>query len=184
MTRTIATLIASTALIACSSDPQAMADASTVTVAHATSLPQSYDEPAPDARDFVFSELAGAPTAPEAFVPESYAPEAYEAPAPSPRVAVRASTCDIIVRRTPNGVSLKAVANLSRPTAGDYTFVITKSGGGGSSDINQGGPLESYAGRHDLGSSEISMGRGASYRATLKLISPSGREICRRVVRS
>jgi hypothetical protein len=136
-----------------------------------TSLPQPY-EPAPD--------LDGAPLAPEAF-----APEAYEAPAPAPRIeAVRASTCDIIVKHTPNGVLLKAVANLSRPTAGDYSFVITKSGGGGSSDINQGGELESYAGRHDLGSSEVSLGRGASYRATLKLISPSGREICRRVVRS
>jgi hypothetical protein len=153
-----------------------MAEASTVTVAQstsmATSLPQTYYEPV--------SELEGAPSAPEAF-----APEVYEAPASAPRVeAVRASTCDIIVKRTPDGVSLKAVANLSRPTAGDYSFVITKSGGGGSSDINQGGELERYAGRHELGSSEISLGRGSSYRATLKLISPSGREICRRVVRS
>jgi hypothetical protein len=171
MTRTIATLIALTALSACSSDPESYAEPSAVTVAQATSFPQAY-EPA--------QELDGAPLAPEAF-----APEVYEAPAPAPRVeAIRASTCDIIVRRTPNGVLLKAVANLSRPTAGDYSFVITKSGGGGSSDINQGGELESYAGRHELGSSEVSLGRGASYRATLKLISPSGREICRRVVRS
>jgi len=169
MTRTIATLIALTALSACSSDPQYTADASTYSVAQATSLPQPY---------VPVQELDAVPLAPEAF-----APEVYEAPAPRAE-AIRASTCDIIVRRTPNGVLLKAVANLSRPTAGDYSFVITKSGGGGSSDVNQGGELERYAGRHELGSSEVSMGRGASYRATLKLISPSGREICRRTVRS
>jgi hypothetical protein len=172
MTRTIATLIASTALVACSSNPQSFAEPSAVTVAQATSFPQAY-EPA--------QELDGAPP----LAPNAFAPEAYEAPAPAPHVqAVRASTCDIIVKRTPNGVLLKAVANLSRPIAGDYSFVITKSGGGGSSDINLGGELESYAGRHELGSSEVSLGRGASYRATLKLISPSGREICRRTVRS
>ncbi|HEV7691661.1 MAG TPA: hypothetical protein VGO52_12585, partial [Hyphomonadaceae bacterium] len=61
MTRIIATLIASTALVACSSDPQATADTSTYTVAQTTSLPQPY-EPAP--------ELDGAPLAPEAFAPE------------------------------------------------------------------------------------------------------------------
>jgi hypothetical protein len=168
MTRTIAVLIASTALVACSSDPQAMADASTITVAQATSLPQAY---------VPLEDIDAAPLA----------PEVYEAPVPRavPHVeAVRASTCDIIVRRTSNGVMLKAVANLSRPTVGDYSFVITKSGYSGSSDINQGGPLESYAGRHELGASEVSLERGSSYRATLKLISPSGREICRRVVRS
>lgn len=184
MNRTIATLIASTALVACSSDPQAMADASAVdagqSYAQATSYPQAFTEDlAAQIQDEVDSNLDSAPAA----------PQAYDAPAPAPYSAprveqVRASTCDIIVRRTPNGVLLKAVANLSRPTAGDYSFVITKSGGGGSSDINQGGELERYAGRHELGSSEVSMGRGASYRATLKLISPSGREICRRTVRS
>lgn len=180
MTRTIATLIASTALMACSSDPQAMADASTINAANATSYPQAFTEDlAVQLQDEVDSGLDRAPLA----------PQAYDAPAPAPYSApraeqVRANSCDIIVQRTSHGVRLKAVANLSRPTAGDYSFVITKSGGDGSSDINQGGPLESYAGRQELSASEVSMERGSSYRATLKLISPSGREICRRVVRS
>jgi hypothetical protein len=180
MTRTIATLIALTALSACSSDPQSYAEASNE--AYTTSYPQAFTENlAAQIQDDVDANLDSAPVAPQAY----NAPQAYDAPAPAPRVeTIRASTCDIIVKRTPNGVLLKAVANLSRPTEGDYSFTITKSGGGGSSDINQGGELESYAGHHELGSSEVSMGRGASFRATLKLISPSGREICRRTVRS
>jgi hypothetical protein len=99
-------------------------------------------------------------------------------------IPIKSSTCDIVVDRTRNGVMLTAVANLPRGADGEYSFVITKSGRGGSSDINQGGPIDSASrGRVELGAAEVSLERGASYRATLKLTS-DGREICRRVKRS
>jgi hypothetical protein len=139
-------------------------------------------------------ELAGAPmpTTPLAVTPEfapeyapdyalEYAPEPAEAPRAVP---VKASACNIVVRRTSNGVLLKAVADLNRTTYGEYSFVITKIGRAGSSDINQGGPFEGRAGRHiELAASELSVERGSGYRATLKLRA-NGREICRDTVRS
>src|SRR5262245_10690325 len=141
----IALLAAAAAIGACSTDPVAMAEP-----AHATSYPQPY----------AAYELEGAPLSPVAVAP------VYEGEAPYLE-PVRASTCEIAVRRTSNGVRLKAVANLNRYTSGEYSFVITKFGGSGSSDINQGGPFDARAGRTELSSSEFSMGRGAGYRATL-----------------
>lgn len=102
-----------------------------------------------------------------------------QAKAPAPRV-----DCDIDVRRTSNGVALEGLASFGRATDGDFSFVITKSGGGGSSDIEQGGEYDARAGEElSLGSAEFSTGRGSSWRATLKLFD-GGREICRTQARS
>jgi hypothetical protein len=90
--------------------------------------------------------------------------------------------CDVLVKRTRDGVLLTAVTDLDR--SGDYSFIVTKDGGSGSSDIQQGGPFTSSRGRSvELSSSEISVERGSSWRATLRLTS-HGRELCRRTVRS
>jgi hypothetical protein len=167
MTKSILTLLGAVAFAGCMSDPQ-IADSQTAE-ANTTFLAQ----PAPD------YDLAGAPA------PYAPAPEAYVPQSPAPQLAkARGTSCNIIVQRTSNGVRLKGIADLGRAAYGDYSFVITKNGRSGSSDIDQGGPFEGRAGeRIDLGASELSVGRGDGYRATLILTS-GGREVCRRVVRS
>lgn len=152
-------------LMGCSSDAQ------TYDTASAYAPAPNYSAPAPA---YAQPDLDGAPLA-FAPVQPDYAIEPSQ---------VKARTCDIIVRRTGNGVLIKAVANPGRYVDGDYSFVITKNGRGGSSDINQGGPFDARAGeRVELGASELSLERGAGYRATL-VLSDNGREICRRTVRN
>jgi hypothetical protein len=187
MTRHFAILLTATAIAACSSDPQAMTEPANV-----ASITPGALAGAPSQAEFLASE----PATPDAYVPARQAepsllvpppmvvPERSAPKAASPVRSARANSCHILVKRTSSGVELKAVADLWRSAEGDYSFVIAKSGGSGSSDINQGGPFEGRAGeRIDLGASEISMGRGASYRATL-ILSSHGRELCRRTVRS
>lgn len=126
--------------------------------------------------------LDGAPpVAPPVIVAE--APPVVE---PAPRAAapevkhVKARfTCDIDVDRTPSGLRVTPVVRSDRAMSGEYSLVITKSGSGGSSDISQGGPFDVGRGeRVSLGSSEFSMERGATFRATLK-VSADGRVVCR-----
>jgi len=171
----IGTFIAAATIAGCSSDPHAMAEPTEVASTR-------FDAPT--------YELDGAPAPayPEyvAPAPDVRAPQVYAAPiATSAPRAVKASACDILVRRSGGLMKLTAVANLGRSSEGEYSFVITKSSVSGSSDITQGGPFDGRAGeRIDLSASELSIGRGDGYRATLVLSTPGGREICRRVVRS
>ncbi|MBP9235567.1 MAG: hypothetical protein KBF30_12900 [Hyphomonadaceae bacterium] len=102
---------------------------------------------------------------------------------PSPGVVrqVESLFCDIKVVKTSHGVRITPVVRSDRSLSGEYSIIITKTGGGGSSDISQGGPFEATRGvKQDLGSSEILMERGASFRAVLK-VRAGGHEVCRDV---
>lgn len=89
--------------------------------------------------------------------------------------------CDIYATRTANGTRLEAVAQTDRHLWGDYDFVITAAGSGGSSDIAQSGPVDLAAGQWDtVGLAEIS---NRHYRAVLTLSDADG-VICRREIRS
>jgi hypothetical protein len=59
--------------------------------------------------------------------------------APAPRVHAAhndaALTCDVRTRRTDNGLVIQARAFADRDIDGEYDLVITKSGGGNSSEI-------------------------------------------------
>jgi hypothetical protein len=93
-----------------------------------------------------------------------------------------AVSCDVRARPTSNGVLIQAMAHAAYAIDGDYDLVITKSGGGGSSDITQSGPFSAAAGETvTLGSAEL--GRDGRYRAMLVLRAASG-EVCRRELRS
>lgn len=167
-------LAAATALAACSSDPRSLAEPA------APAAPLAQD-PAPAPAPERFDEAMALPLP----LPP---PRASEPPYPHPGApSVRrsqADLCDVIVERTRNGVVLTAVADPGRPMSGRYSFIITKDGGGNSSDIEQEGPFRGVSpGMIELSSSEISMDRGSGYRATLTLTS-QGREVCRRTVRS
>ena len=100
-------------------------------------------------------------------------------PPKAARVKEKAMFCDISVVKTSYGVRITPVVRSDRSLSGEYSMVITKNGGGGSSDISQGGPFDAARGvSQELGSSEISMERGASFRAVVK-VRAGGREVCR-----
>lgn len=87
--------------------------------------------------------------------------------------------CGIEMTRTRYGVRFEAIAQGFEPSAGEYEFVLTKTDRGGSSDIVQGGEFDLYDGDEQvLGSAELSMERGARYRARLVLTDDDG-EVCR-----
>lgn len=109
-----------------------------------------------------------------------------EAPAPArlvpPPIVVRQDEslfCDIKVVKTSHGVRITPIVRSDRFVSGEYSIVITRKGGGGSSDISQGGPFDAPRGvKQELGSSEISLERGSSFHAVLK-VRANGREVCR-----
>lgn len=90
------------------------------------------------------------------------------------------------VRETPirGGMRFEALARSQRTALGEYDFVLTKTDRGGASDIVQGGDFDLRAnGEQSLGSVELSLERGARYRARLVLRDGS-RVVCRDDVRS
>ena len=103
-------------------------------------------------------------------------------PAHAARVAP-AVDCDVRTVRTAHGLRIEGVVRAARPIDGEYALSIRKSGGGGSSDIEQGGPFSAGPERSvTLSGAEIGMGRGARVHAALR-IAEDGREVCRRDVR-
>lgn len=90
--------------------------------------------------------------------------------------------CDVRVTPTRHGAQFEALARGETPAS--YELVITKRDGGGSSDIVQSGDVDLAGGdTQSLGGAEISLERGARYRATLTLSDADG-EICSTEVRS
>lgn len=138
-------------------------------------------DPAPEsvAQDYVAPvealELAGAPTALPAAAPApvaSYAAPAHAQPAAS---APSRISCDIDVHRTRNGLRLEATA-YGAERANDvveYEFLVRKMDAAGSSDIVQAGEVSEPV----LGEVELSLERGARYRAELTLRDSEG-EVC------
>ncbi len=130
------------------------------------------------------SDTTPMPTAPEVIVaaPEIIAAPSLTQPARYDDAAPIVS-CDIRTRRTANGVLIEARAFADRDIAGEYDLAITKSGGGNTSEISQGGPLDIIAGSTvTLGQNELSVEPGARLRAVLTLRDESG-ELCRRSFR-
>lgn len=162
MSRHLIALTAVIALAGCSAGM--MADA----------VQEAYAPPERDA-EFVI-QLDGAPPA---VVAEASAPVHLAPPSPAVVRQAESLTCDIAVVKTSHGVRITPVVRSDRSLSGEYSIVITKSGGGGSSDISQGGPFDAARGvKQALGSSEISLERGASFRAVLK-VRAGGHEVCR-----
>lgn len=136
------------------------------------------------------AELAGG------LVLEQTAPPAAEPArrtAPAPQLAERvastsahervAASCDVRARRSANGMLVEARVVAHRNISGEYELVITKSGGGNSADITQGGPFTVSAGSSaTLGQNELSVERDARLRAVLIIRDRDG-EVCRDVFR-
>lgn len=102
-------------------------------------------------------------------------------PRPEAQHARTPASCEIIVDHTGQGVRITPVIHADHAMSGGYWLVITGTGASGSSDINQGGPFDAARGeRVKLSTSEVSLERGARFRAVLT-ITEGGREICRDV---
>jgi hypothetical protein len=94
-----------------------------------------------------------------------------------------ALSCDVTAEPTARGVLIEAHAYAHEDVDGEFDLVITKSGGGGSSDVNQGGALVLAAGAEEtLGQTELSVERGALVTARLVVRDAQG-ELCRRSFR-
>lgn len=131
--------------------------------------------------------VAGCAATASSAQPAVHAPQAVYAGAHPQAPYIRSQPavgCDVRVVRSAQGVSLRGVARSDASLEGDYSFVVTKSGGGGSSDISQGGEFALTPGAETvLGSADLSMDRGARWRAVL-VLERAGAETCRRDVRS
>lgn len=94
-----------------------------------------------------------------------------------------ALSCDVTAEPTARGVLIEAHAFAHQDVDGEFDLVITKSGGGGSSDVSQGGALVLAAGDEELlGQTELSVERGS--RVTARLVVRDGQgELCRRSFR-
>lgn len=89
--------------------------------------------------------------------------------------AAPAVDCTIRATKTPHGLKLEALTYTDHTFHGDYDFVVTAKGSGGSSDIRQGGPLDLVAGEEaSVGLAELSASR---FSASLSVRDDAG-EIC------
>ncbi|OLP55627.1 hypothetical protein BJF92_08095 [Rhizobium rhizosphaerae] len=78
-----------------------------------------------------------------------------------------AQLCEIDATSDDGLVKLDALVHADSALSGSYSFRVEKSGGGGSSTINQGGQFDARAGETaTLGSVSLGSG-GARYKATL-----------------
>jgi hypothetical protein len=173
MTNRIYLLAAALVLAGCSSAAQGTPNTAVVTQSGPDYV-NSFDAP---------PAYAPEPDSAPPIIPPHVAPTAeLRAPAPAPVVAQKIKarlSCDIDIDRTSNSIRVTPIVRADKSLAGEYSLVITKSGASGSSDINQGGPFDAARGeRVRLSASEISMERGARFRAVLK-VRTGGREICR-----
>ena len=178
MTNRIYLLSAAVLLAGCSSAAQEATN-TIITAQGGPVLAGTYDIVPPDEPLLDGAPSAAAPIEPAPVVP----PAQLRAPTPPPPAVVHRAkvsfSCDIDVDRTSHGIRVTPVVRADRALSGEYTLVITKIGGGGSSDISQGGPFDAARGESvRLGSSEFSMERGAKFRAVLK-VRANGREVCR-----
>ncbi|MFF2323106.1 curli-like amyloid fiber formation chaperone CsgH [Agrobacterium sp. NPDC058088] len=78
--------------------------------------------------------------------------------------------CEIKATPQAGMVKLEAVAKGDASAGGTYAFHVEKSGGAGSSVINQGGDFNAAAGRSQLLSSVTLDAKGARYKAVLDLV--------------
>lgn len=108
-----------------------------------------------------------------------------QSPAAAPTHHTASVWCDIRITPTRNGLRFEPLAESPHPVSGDYRFVLTRTDASGSSDVEQSGSFDLAPRRIQvLGSSELSLDRGARYRARLVLGNDHEGVMCREEVRS
>ena len=88
-------------------------------------------------------------------------------------------SCEIRSSKSSGGVRLEALATGSAGATGEYEFVVAKSGGGGSSNVTQGGDFQIGPDEVTvLGEVTLGPGEASSVKAVLKVTGPSGNTVC------
>lgn len=91
--------------------------------------------------------------------------------------------CAIEIKQRAGDVSLEGVVFSKTAIDGSYQLVVTKSGGGGSSNINQGGEFRTQPGRNTSLGIVMLSGDSGSYTAKLKVDWKGNSTECREKVR-
>ena len=87
--------------------------------------------------------------------------------------------CEIRSSPAGSGIRLEAVVSAGADMSGEYDFVITKRGGGGSSNVSQGGDFQTGPGEETvLGVVTLGPGEGSSVTAVLTVTEADGRASC------
>lgn len=91
--------------------------------------------------------------------------------------------CDVTAEPTSRGLLIEAHAFANRAVDGEYDLRITKRGGGGESDVSQGGFVAIAAGSEEtLGQTELSVERGSRIYADLVVRDARG-ELCSQTIK-
>jgi hypothetical protein len=85
--------------------------------------------------------------------------------------------CEIRTTKVPGGEQLEGVVFARKPAAGEYEFVVSKSGGGGTSNSSQSGDFELGA-RQESVVGEVTLGGGGSAKAHLTVRWSGGEASC------
>ena len=87
--------------------------------------------------------------------------------------------CEIQVKDRSGSVTLEGLVHSNAAIDGSYQLVVTKSGGGGSSNINQGGAFSTVPGKETSLGTIMLGGNGGSYTAKLKVMWNGSSAECR-----
>lgn len=101
------------------------------------------------------------------------------APQESATAASAEVGCKIKAVQTGGGVRLEGIATAKSPVSGSYELVVTKSGGGGTSNSVQSGEFTAGPGHEStLGQVSLGLESGAFYTAILKIEWSGGSTKC------
>ena len=85
--------------------------------------------------------------------------------------------CEIRTTKVPGGMRLEGVVHARKPATGEYEFVVSKSGGGGTSNSSQSGDFELDT-RQESVVGEVTLGGGGSAKAHLSVRWDGGKASC------
>jgi hypothetical protein len=91
--------------------------------------------------------------------------------------------CEIAVEMRSDGVTLEGFVDAASSITGSYELLVTKAGGGGSSDIRQGGEFSATSGARTPLGTVVLAGDGGTYTAKLKIRWDGKNAVCSESVR-
>ncbi len=93
--------------------------------------------------------------------------------------SAKALSCEIRSTDIRGGVRLEAIVAGRGGASGEYEFVVAKSGGGGTSNVSQGGEFDISAGNETV-VGEVTLGSAekAKVKASLTVTSANGKTAC------
>ena len=93
--------------------------------------------------------------------------------------SAKALSCEIRSTDIRGGVRLQAIVAGRGGASGEYEFVVAKSGGGGTSNVSQGGEFDISAGNETV-VGEVTLGSAekAKVKASLTVTSANGKTAC------